>query len=105
MVAFAEEIEVQVGQHGREAVGVLELDLLLTVAGAQPILLRADGPGEQTGRIEPIELALAAVRRQRHHLARLGEEHAHHGLVVLAMRPEIMERIGMARRDHVAGLG
>src|SRR6185437_10747627 len=105
VIAFAEQIEVEVGQYRREAIGILELDLLLAVARAQAVLLAANRAGEQAGRIELGQFALAAVRHECDDLARLRQEYAHDRLVVLAMRPEIMERVGMPGRDDVAGFG
>ena len=39
VIAFAEEIQVEIGQNRREAVGVFQLDLVVAEAGTQPVVL------------------------------------------------------------------
>jgi hypothetical protein len=68
------------------------------------ILLLADRPREQTRRIDAIEFALRAVRHQCDDALGFRQVHAHDRLIVLVVRPKKMERVGMPRRDHVAGL-
>ena len=66
MIAFAEQIEIELGQHRRKAVGILQLDLAVAEAGAQPVVLGiVERPREQTGRVDALELALAVRRRRR----------------------------------------
>ena len=54
MRAFAEQIEIEIGQHRRKAVRVLDLDHLLAVTGAQVVARRAVGQrtGEQPGLVD-----------------------------------------------------
>ena len=47
MIAFAEQVEIEFGQHRREAIGVFEFDLVVAETCAQAIVLEAvDWAGE-----------------------------------------------------------
>ena len=43
MLAFAEQIQVDVGQDRRKPIGILQLDLVVAEPGAQPIMRVARG--------------------------------------------------------------
>ena len=60
MIAFAEQIEIEIGEHRRKAIGVLQLDLAVAEARAQPIVLRiVERSREQAGRIDALQFAFA----------------------------------------------
>ena len=102
VVALAQQVQIVVGEQGREAIGVFQLHLAVVELRAQAIALRSvDGAGEQPGRVDALQFALA-VLADRDHAARVGQEHAHHGFVVLGVRTEIGEGIGVAAGDDVA---
>ncbi len=64
LIAFAEQIQIEVGQHRRKPIGVFQLDLVVAEARPQPIVLLAvQRAGKQPGRIDTLELALAAFAR------------------------------------------
>ncbi len=44
MGAFAQKIQIEIGQHGRKAVGIVEIDHGLAEAGAQLVTLGANSP-------------------------------------------------------------
>ena len=103
VVAFAEQVEIELGEHGRKAVRILQLDLAVAEAGAQPVVLGiVERPRKETGRVDALELAFAAVA-DREHPAGIGQKNAHDGAVIFGMRPEIMERVGIAAGNDLAG--
>ncbi len=105
MIAFAEQIKIVVGQHRRKAIGVFQFDLVVAEAGAQPIMFQSvERPGKQPSRIDAIEFAFAGLADSNHAFG-IGQKHAQHGFVVLGMRPEIAEGVGMAAGDDVMGGG
>ena len=102
MVALAQQVQVVVGEQGREPIGVFQLHLAVVELRAQAIALRSvDGAGEQAGRVDALQFTLT-VLADRDHAARVGQEHPHHGFVVLGVRTEIGEGIGVAAGDDVA---
>ncbi len=114
MGALAQEVEVEIGEDRREAVGILELHDVLAethphvIAGAR-VRQRS---GEQAGIVDAPELAdLAAVVDQRDR-RRVRQEDAHDLTVILLVRPQIPEwimvpalddRISVCRKCHHAG--
>ena len=80
MRAFAEQMQVEVGQDRRKAIGVLQLDLVVAEARAQPVMriARGDRTGEQPGVVDARQLADVPGRRRTPSPRRLGQEHAHH---------------------------
>ena len=105
--AFAEQIEVEVGQDRRKAIGVVEIDHGVAEAGAQLVALRAvrQRAGEQPGVVNARELRGFAVLADRLDVRGLGQERAHHGLVALGMEAEIVKGIGVAAFDDRIGFG
>src|SRR6201999_607412 len=88
-----------------EAIRVFHLHHVLAEAGAQPVTAGVvEGALEQAGGIGPRELVLFALA-DRDDATRVRQEYTHHGLVVLSVWPEIMERIGMPSGDDLAGKG
>ena len=57
--ALAEQIKIEVGQDRRKAIGVLQLDLAVAEARAQPVVAVAgrDRPGEQAGLVDARQFA------------------------------------------------
>ena len=60
---FAEQVEIEIGQDRREAVGVFDLDLPFAVARAQAVAARSVGQAtlEQTGVMNALEIAFVAL--------------------------------------------
>ena len=106
MGAFAQQIQIEVGQHGRKAVGVVEIDHGLAEAGAQLVALGAvrQRAGEQSGVMNARQRRRFAMLVDRIDLRRLRQERAHHGLVALGVKAEIMKGIGVAAFDNRVGL-
>ena len=107
MGAFAEQIEIEVGQHRRKAIGIVEIDHGVAEAGAQLVALgavrqRAD---EQAGVMNARERRRLAVLADRLDIGGLRQEGAHDVAVALGMQAEIMEGIGVAAFDDRIGLG
>ena len=107
MRALVEQVEIEVGNHRPEPVGIVELDLVLAVAHAQAIgmLLVGNRPGEQSDRVNARQLGLSAAGIDHRNAGGIRQEGAHHRLAVLAMPAEIGERIGMSPGDHRLGIG
>ena len=76
MGAFAEQIEIEVGQNRRKAVGIVELDHVVAEAGAQLVALRAvrQRAGEQAGIVDARRASRSrrARRSPRHWRPRAG---------------------------------
>ena len=105
MVAFAEQIEIVVGEHRRKAVGIFQFHVIVAEAGAQPVMFPAvERTRKQPGRIDTVEFAFAAVADRNHPLG-VRQKNAQHGFIVLGVRPEIAEGVGMAAGDDLAGGG
>ena len=107
MRAFAEEMKIEVGEYGRKTVGIFQLKLAFPVAHAHAI---ASGPickraFEQSRIVDSVKLALAALLIDHGNAFRVRQKHAHNRHVVLHMRPEIVEWVGMATLDHRIGFG
>ena len=79
MGAFAEQMEIEVGQDRRKAVGVVQLDDVVAEAGAQLIFGRAvrQRAGEQPGLMDLLQRRAFAVFADRLDIPRFGEERAH----------------------------
>ena len=107
MGAFAEQMEIEVGQDRRKAVGIVELDDIVAEAGAQLIFARAvrQRTGEQPGFMDLLQRRAFAVLADRLDIPRLGEERAHDLPVAFGVQAEIAERIGVAAFDDRIGLG
>jgi len=107
MGTFTEKIQVEVGQHGRKAVGVIEIDHGIAEAGAQLVAPGAvrQRAGEQPGVMNARQRSCLAMLADRLDVRGFGQERAHNGPVVLGMRAEIMKRIGVAAFDNRIGLG
>ena len=106
MGAFAEQIQVEIGQDRRKAVGVVEIDHGVAEAGAQLVALGAvrQGAGEQPGVVNARQRRRLAMLVDRVDLGGLRQERAHHGLAVLGMQAEVMKGIGVAAFHDRIGL-
>ena len=107
MGAFAQEIKVEIRQHRRKAVGIVEVDHGLAEAGAQLIPFGAV-------RKRPAEQSVIVNARQRRGFAILvdgvdpggvRQECAHHRPVALGVGAEVLKGIGMATLHDRIGLG
>ena len=107
MAAFAEQMQIEIGQHRREAIGVLELDGFLAEPRAQTIVLSAiaRSAGKQSGIVDALKADLVAAVVDDAHRGSIRHEHPHHRLVILDVPPEIAERVGMAPLDDGIGFG
>src|SRR5229473_7279658 len=104
---FAQQIEIEITQHRREAVGIVEIDDLVAVPGTQLIALRAvrQRAGEQSGVVDTRKFCGLAMFADRLHIGSLWQKRAHDAAVAFGMKAEIMERIGVAAFDDRIGLG
>ena len=100
-----QEIEVELREHRREAVGILHVDHIAAEARPQLIALRAVGEAssEQACIVDPVEFTLVALFVNDADFLRIRQKGAHHRDVALHMPPEIMERVGMPALDDGIG--
>src|ERR1700733_1712779 len=106
MCAFAQQVEVEVGQNRRKTVGVVEIDHGLAEAGAQLVTF---GAVWQRASEQPV----VVNARQRRRFAMLidgvnlrgfRQEYANHGLVAFGMKAEVMKGVGVAAFHNRIGL-
>ena len=104
MGAFAEQMQIEIGQDRRKAIGVLQLDLAVAEARAQAVMIvaRRNRAGEQAGVVDARQFADVARLVEHLDLGGFGQEHAHHRLVVLVVPAEIVERIVVMALDDGA---
>jgi hypothetical protein len=100
--ALGEKIEVELGQDGGKAIGVLDLDLALAVAGTQAIAPRAVRRAalEQSDVVDALEAAFVALLIHDRDPLGVRKEDAHERHVAFDMGAEIAERVGVATFDH-----
>ncbi len=105
MRSFAEQVEIEIGQNRREAVGILDLDLPFAVTRAQAIVARSIGQMtlEQAGIVDALKIAFVAKLVDDGNAFGIRKEDANDGRVIFYMRAEIAERIGMATLDDGIG--
>ena len=105
--AFAQQIEIEVAEHGREAVGIVEIDDVFAEAGTELVAFGAvrQRACKQPGIVNPLQRRRLAVLVDRLHVGGFGDESAHHAVAALAMQAEIAKRIGMLAFDNCIGLG
>ena len=86
MGAFAQQIQIEIAQDRRKAVGIVELDHGLAEAGAQLVAPGAvrKRAGKQSGVMNARQRRRFAMFADRLDVRRLGQERAHHRLVALA---------------------
>ena len=103
MRAFAEQIEIEVGQNRRKAIGVLQLDTVVAETHAQPIVRPASSDaGRRTSPASWMRCKrgfVAAVANDRD-VRGVRKKNANHRNAVLDMGAEIAERVGVAPLDH-----
>ena len=108
MGAFAEQIEIEVAQDRRKAVGVVELDDVVAEAGAQLVALVepfGSGPANSPALMDARQRRAFAMFADRLDIRGFGEERAHDVLAAFGVQAEIVERIGVAALDDRIGLG
>jgi hypothetical protein len=107
MGALAEQMQIEVGQDGRKAVGVVKLDDIVAEVSAQLVFARAvrQRACEQSGFVDLFQGCAFTVLADRLDIPRLGEERTHDLAVALGVQAEIAERIGVAAFDDRIGLG
>src|SRR5258708_31841402 len=78
MRSFAEQVEIEIGQDRREAVGILDLDLPFAVTRAQAIVARSIGQTtlEQTGILDAFKIAFLALLLDDRNALRIPQEDA-----------------------------
>ena len=105
--AFAEQVKVVVGQHRRKAIGVVEIDHRLAEAGAQLIRGRAVGKksGKQAVVVNARQSSRLAMRSDRVHPLRFGQEGAHDRSATFGVRAEILEGVGVPAFEDRIGFG
>ena len=107
MGAFAKQIEIEIGQDGRKAIGIIEINDLVAEAGPQLVAFRTvrQRAGKQAGLVNARERRGFAVLADRLDIGGLRQERAHDVPVALGMQAEIVERVGMSALDDRIGLG
>ncbi len=107
MGAFAEQIKVDVAQHRRKAIGIVEFDDIVAEPRPQLIALRAvrHRAGKQAGIVDSLQRRGLAVFADGVDLGGLRQKCAHHALAALAVQSEIVEGIGMTAFDDRIGFG
>ena len=106
MGAFAEQIEVEIGQNGRKAIGVLKFDDIVAEAGAQLVAFRTvrHRAGKQAGIVDTIQRRRLAVLADRLDVGSFRQKRAHDVVVAFGMHAEIVERVGVPAFDNGIGL-
>jgi hypothetical protein len=105
--AFAQQIEIEVAEYGREAVGIVEIDDVFAEAGAELVALRSvrQRACKQPGIVNSLQRRRLATFADRLHIGGFGDESAHHAVAALAVQAEISKWIGMLAFDDCIGLG
>ncbi len=102
---FAEQMQIEIRQDRRKAIGVVELGIAVTKPGMQPVAHRPvrQLALEQPRLMDTREAGRMAVRLDGFDFERAGQEGAHHRRVTLGMGAKIVKRIGMAALDDRIG--
>ena len=105
--ALAEQIKIEIAQHRRETVGVVELDDIVAELGAQPVAPGAvrQGAGEQAGIVDARKWCGFAVLADRLDIGGFRQESAHHALVAFGVEAKVVEGVGVAALDDRIGFG
>src|ERR1700730_9520120 len=105
MRSFAEQVEIEIGQDRREAVGILDLDLPFAVTRAQAIVARSIGQTtlEQTGIVDAWKIAFVAMLVDDGNAFGIRKEDANDARAIFYMRTEIADRTGTATLYAVTG--
>src|SRR5262245_18314010 len=105
MGPFAEQIEIEIGQDRRKAVGIFEFDLTFAVARTQAVVPRPIGHMalEQAGIMDTLKIVFVTLFVDDGDSLGIRKEDANDGRAIFDMRAEIAERIGMATFDHGIG--
>src|SRR3569623_1344264 len=105
MATFAEQIEIEIAQLWREAVGVLQLHDVVAIIGAQAISAAAlwQCALEQACIVKTRQLGAMPLFIDRLDLRGMRQESAHNIAAVLRMQAEIAERVRMAAFEDRVG--
>ena len=108
MRAFAEQVEVEIGQDRRKPVGVLDLDLALAEARAQRDSVGepfASRPANRPASWMRCSVAFVPCSSTMATPSASGQEDAHDRHVAFDVRAEIVERVGVTTLDDRIGFG
>src|SRR6185503_12311621 len=99
-----EEMQIDLAEPGRKAIGIVELDLLPAPIDDEVIGEAAapvDAAGEEARLVHLLQRSERprGARIEHGHATRLGEERAHHDALVRLVRAEIGERIRVVAAD------
>src|SRR3954464_10585464 len=102
MRPFAKQVEIEIGQDGREPIRILNLDLPFAVARAHAVTAQPVGQAalEQAGIVNALQVGFAAPFVDYSHSLRVREKDAHDRNVAGEMWAEILEGVGMATLDN-----
>src|SRR5262245_13882182 len=105
MRAFAEQVEVQIGQDRREPIRVFDLDLSLAVACAHAIAWRPvrQTALEQADVMNALQVAFVPLFVDDGHSLGIRKEDAYDRHVAFEMRAEIAEGVGVTTLDDRIG--
>src|SRR5215475_4061958 len=95
--SFAEQIEIEIGQDRREAVGIFEFDLTFAIARTQAVVPRPIGhmAFEQAGIMDTLKIVFVTLFVDDGDSLGIRKEDANDGRAVFDVRAEVAERIGM----------
>jgi hypothetical protein len=105
VLPFSQEVEVEVGERGREAVGVIDLqDLALAVDDLQPVRKNFAAVGEdrleEAVGMDPFHPPWAGLRAEGNNPSRFGERkkgsHGHERPIVIADKVRSQDAEGVA---------
>jgi hypothetical protein len=107
VIALAEEVQIEIGQHRPESVGVLDFGLVLAVACAQTVrpLSVGDRPRKQSNIMNARQLCLMAAIVNHLHTRGIRQQRSHNRMPILDMTSEITEWITMPSRNHSQSIG
>src|SRR5581483_10269997 len=106
MVAFAEQMQVEIAQDRQEAVGILEVDHTVAEGGAKPIFLRTgQRAGEEAGIMDASQRRGLAVLTDHLDARGFRQKGAYDRLAAVVVQTEIAKRIGMPTFNDRKRLG
>ena len=95
MRSLAKQIEIEVAQNRRKAIGILQFDRVRAVAGAKAIAFAAirQGAEEKSGVVNAGQRGLSAVLIDDAHLGRFRQVGANDLAVILTMPAKVVEGV------------
>jgi hypothetical protein len=105
VIALAEQVEIEIGEDGWKAIGILELDHTFPETRAQVVARGPIGepPSKQASLVHARQFAFVPIVVDRNNLFGIRHEGTHHRLVTFDMEAEIVERVGVTALDHRIG--